>query len=135
MCNLFAHGALEKECTEMRREAVKSLLTFLLALVLTAAAVAVLSLLSHGQAGQEFSAVAQEAAAAEKTLSSAQITAARSSELPLLACAGGFGLVLALVGAGLWGYRRARRKGRELSQGRRSYCPRADMTFSGRNRV
>ena len=52
-----------------------------------------------------------------------------------LAAGAGFVVVLAFVAGGLLLYRRERRRGRRAPQGRHSYIPRADMAFSGRNRV
>ena len=52
-----------------------------------------------------------------------------------MVCVGAFLGMLAIVAIGLAVYRREKRCGKRARQGRRSYIPRADMAFPGRNRV
>lgn len=113
----------------MRKNALRNLSSFLLALVLTAAAVVFLSAVT-GSNGDP--ALAQTAQAAQAELSAA---AAGGLVASPLVCAGGFAAVLAFAALGLLLYRREKGRGGESGRGRRSYIPRADMAFSGRNRV
>ena len=111
----------------MRKRTLRNLLSFLLVLVLTICAVSMVT-----QAKTDASLpVVEEAAQAAQLSASVPASLAAS---PLL-CVGAFLVILAVVAIGLTLYRRERRRGKAAPQGRRSYVPRADMAFSGRNRV
>lgn len=74
--------------------------------------------------------------AVEEALPAAQLSASVPPQLVAspLVCVGAFLGMLAIV-ACLAVYRREKRCGKRARQGRRSYIPRADMAFPGRNRV
>ena len=75
--------------------------------------------------------------AVEEALPAAQLSASVPPQLVAspLVCVGAFLGMLAIVAIGLAVYRREKRCGKRARQGRRSYIPRADMAFPGRNRV
>lgn len=116
----------------MKRRGFRNMLTFLLALVLTAAVVAVLSAATRmpvdaaPAAAQAVQAEAQEAG---------QLTAAarQGGSQSVLAGLGGFLLLLAIPTGSFLLYCRARRRGRDYraEAGRQSYRPRADMSLRG----
>ena len=123
----------------MRKKTLQNLLTFLLVLVLTVCTVMALSLVSQAQADPTAAAaqVVEDTQAAAGNASAGELSASIPSRWAAspLACIAGFVVVLAFVAGGLLLYRRERRRGKAAPQGRRSYVPRADMAFSGRNRV
>ena len=114
----------------MRKRTLRNLLSFLLVLVLTICAVAGLSMVTQAKTDASLPVVEEAAQAAQL---SASVPASLAAS-PLL-CVGAFLVILAVVAIGLTLYRRERRCGKAAPQGRRSYVPRADMAFSGRNRV
>ena len=111
----------------MRKRTLRNLLSFLLVLVLTICAVAGLSMVTQAKTDASLPVVEEAAQAAQL---SASVPASLAAS-PLL-CVGAFLVILAVVAIGLTLYRR---RGKAAPQGRRSYVPRADMAFSGRNRV
>ena len=110
----------------MRKKTLRNFLSFLLVLVCTVTAVAALHLVTRAQAP-----------AVEEALPAAQLSASVPPQLVAspLVCVGAFLGMLAIVAIGLAVYRREKRCGKRARQGRRSYIPRADMAFPGRNRV
>lgn len=123
----------------MWKKTLQNLLTFLLVLVLTVCTVMALSLVSQAQADPTAAAaqVVEDTQAAAGNASAGELSASIPSRWAAspLACIAGFVVVMAFVAGGLLLYRRERRRGRRAPQGRHSYIPRADMAFSGRNRV
>ena len=109
----------------MRKKTLRNFLSFLLVLVCTVTAVAALHLVTRAQA--------PSLPAGEEALPAAQLSASVPQQ-PLV-CVGAFLGMLAIVAIGLAVYRREKRCGKRARQGRRSYIPRADMAFPGRNRV
>ena len=122
---------------DAEKNAAKS--SHLLVLVLTVCTVMALSLVSQAQADPTAAAaqVVEDTQAAAGNASAGELSASIPSRWAAspLACIAGFVVVLAFVAGGLLLYRRERRRGRRAPQGRHSYIPRADMAFSGRNRV
>lgn len=114
----------------MRKRTLKNLLSFLLVLVLTVCTVATLSMVTQAKTDPTLPVV-------EKTIPATELSASISHSLVAspLVCVGGFLLVLVIVVFGLTMYRRDKRRGKETPQGKRSYIPRADMSFAGKNRV
>lgn len=113
----------------MRKKRLGNFLSFLLVLVCTVTAVAALHLVTRAQA--------PSLPAVEEALPAAQLSASVPPQLVAspLVCVGAFLGMLAIVVLGLAVYRREKRCGKRARQGRRSYTPRADMAFPGRNRV
>ena len=108
----------------MRKKTLRNFLSFLLVLVCTVTAVAALHLVTRAQA--------PSLPAVEEALPAAQLSASVPQQLVAspLVCVGAFLGMLAIVAIGL-----EKRCGKRARQGRRSYIPRADMAFPGRNRV
>ena len=106
----------------MRKKTLRNFLSFLLVLVCTVTAVAALHLVTRAQA---------------PSLPAVELSASVPQQLVAspLVCVGAFLGMLAIVAIGLAVYRREKRCGKRARQGRRSYIPRADMAFPGRNRV
>ena len=113
----------------MRKKTLRNFLSFLLVLVCTVTAVAALHLVTRAQA--------PSLPAVEEALPAAQLSASVPPQLVAspLVCVGAFLGMLAIGAIGLAVYRREKRCGKRARQGRRSYIPRADMAFPGRNRV
>ena len=114
----------------MRKKTLRNFLSFLLVLVCTVTAVAALQP-GHPGTGRPAS------PRWRKPLPAAQLSASVPQQLVAspLVCVGAFLGMLAIVAIGLAVYRREKRRGKRARQGRRSYIPRADMAFPGRNRV
>ncbi|MGI6254500.1 MAG: hypothetical protein ACOYJZ_02585 [Acutalibacter sp.] len=114
----------------MRKRTLRNLLSFLLVLVLTVCTVTALSIVTRAQTAATIPEV-------EESVQAAQITASVPSQMVAspLVCVGGFLAMLAIVAVGLAIYRREKCHGRETSQGKRRYIPKADMAFRGRSRV
>ena len=114
----------------MRKKLVQNLLSFLLVLALTVCAVGALSMVTQAKTDPALPTVEETASVAELSASVARPMAAS----PLL-CVAAFLAILLLVGVGLTLYRREKLRGKDTPQGKRSYVPREDMTFAGKNRV
>lgn len=117
----------------MKHRGIRNMLTFLLALVLTAAVVGVLSAATRVPA--ETARAAQTVQAEQPEEAAGQLTAVphQESGTSVLAGVGGFLLLLAIPVGGFLLYCRARRRGRDYraGAGRQSYRPRADMSLQG----
>ena len=115
----------------MKHRGIRNMLTFLLALVLTAAVVGVLSAATRVPA--ETTRAAQTVQAEQPEEAAGQLTAVphQESGTSVLAGVGGFLLLLAIPVGGFLLYCRARRRGRDYraGAGRQSYRPRADMSL------
>ena len=115
----------------MKHRGIRNMLTFLLALVLTAAVVGVLSAATRVPA--ETARAAQTVQAEQPEEASGQLTAAphQESGTSVLAGVGGFLLLLTIPAGSFLLYCRARRRGRDYraEAGRQSYRPRADMSL------
>ena len=115
----------------MKHRGIRNMLTFLLALVLTAAVVGVLSAATRVPA--ETARAAQTVQAEQPEEAAGQLTAVphQESGTSVLAGVGGFLLLLAIPVGGFLLYCRARRRGRDYraGAGRQSYRPRADMSL------
>lgn len=111
---------------------LKSVLSFVLVLVLTVVTVSTLSMATAAKtetASVRYSQQVRESQAPQATELSANVPEASAS--PLVSF-GAFALILVVPGSGVWAFLRARKKGRRAAEheGRR-YSPRADMAFSG----
>ena len=115
----------------MKHRGIRNMLTFLLALVLTAAVVGVLSAATRVPA--EITRAAQTVQAEQPEEAAGQLTAAphQESGTSVLAGVGGFLLLLTIPAGSFLLYCRARRRGRDYraGAGRQSYRPRADMSL------
>ena len=115
----------------MKHRGIRNMLTFLLALVLTAAVVGVLSAATRVPA--ETTRAAQTVQAEQPEEAAGQLTAAphQESGTSVLAGVGGFLLLLTIPAGSFLLYCRARRRGRDYraEAGRQSYRPRADMSL------
>ncbi len=115
----------------MKHRGIRNMLTFLLALVLTAAVVGVLSAATRVPA--ETARAAQTVQAEQPEEAAGQLTAVphQESGTPVLAGVGGFLLLLTIPAGSFLLYCRARRRGRDYraGAGRQSYRPRADMSL------
>lgn len=114
----------------MRKKTLKNLLSFLLVLVLTVCTVAALSMVTEAKTDPTLPVVEESVPVTELSASISQPMVASP-----LVCVGGFLLILAIVVFGLTLYRKDKLRGKATPQGKRSYVPRADMSFAGRNRV
>lgn len=116
----------------MKHRGIRNMLTFLLALVLTAAVVGVLSAATRVPA-ETARAAAQTVQAEQPDEAAGQLTAAphQESGTSVLAGVGGFLLLLTIPAGSFLLYCRARRRGRDYraGAGRQSYRPRADMSL------
>lgn len=115
----------------MKHRGIRNMLTFLLALVLTAAVVGVLSAATRVPA--ETARAVQTVQAEQPEEAAGQLTAAphQESGTSVLAGVGGFLLLLTIPAGSFLLYCRARRRGRDYraEAGRQSYRPRADMSL------
>lgn len=115
----------------MKHRGIRNMLTFLLALVLTAAVVGVLSAATRVPA--ETARAAQTVQAEQPEEAAGQLTAVPHQEggTSVLAGVGGFLLLLTIPAGSFLLYCRARRRGRDYraEAGRQSYRPRADMSL------
>lgn len=115
----------------MKHRGIRNMLTFLLALVLTAAVVGVLSAATRVPA--ETARAAQTVQTEQPEEAAGQLTAAphQESGTSVLAGVGGFLLLLTIPAGSFLLYCRARRRGRDYraEAGRQSYRPRADMSL------
>ncbi len=115
----------------MKHRGIRNMLTFLLALVLTAAVVGVLSAATRVPA--ETARAAQTVQAEQPEEAAGQLTAVphQESGTSVLAGVGGFLLLLTIPAGSFLLYCRARRRGRDYraGAGRQSYRPRADMSL------
>lgn len=115
----------------MKHRGIRNMLTFLLALVLTAAVVGVLSAATRVPA--ETACAVQTVQAEQPEEAVGQLTAAphQESGTSVLAGVGGFLLLLTIPAGSFLLYCRARRRGRDYraEAGRQSYRPRADMSL------
>ena len=115
----------------MKHRGIRNMLTFLLALVLTAAVVGVLGGATRGPA--ETARAAQTLQAEQPEEAAGQLTAVphQESGTSVLAGVGGFLLLLTIPAGSFLLYCRARRRGRDYraGAGRQSYRPRADMSL------
>ena len=115
----------------MKHRGIRNMLTFLLALVLTAAVVGVLSAATRVPA--ETARAAQTVQAQQPEEAAGQLTAVphQESGTSVLAGVGGFLLLLTIPAGSFLLYCRARRRGRDYraGAGRQSYRPRADMSL------
>ena len=115
----------------MKHRGIRNMLTFLLALVLTAAVVGVLSAATRVPA--ETARDAQTVQAEQPEEAAGQLTAVphQESGTSVLAGVGGFLLLLTIPAGSFLLYCRARRRGRDYraGAGRQSYRPRADMSL------
>ena len=115
----------------MKHRGIRNMLTFLLALVLTAAVVGVLSAATRVPA--ETTRAAQNVQAEQPEEAAGQLTAVphQESGTSVLAGVGGFLLLLTIPAGSFLLYCRARRRGRDYraEAGRQSYRPRADMSL------
>lgn len=115
----------------MKHRGIRNMLTFLLALVLTAAVVGVLSAATRVPA--ETARAAQTVQAEQLEEAAGQLTAVphQESGTSVLAGMGGFLLLLTIPAGSFLLYCRARRRGRDYraGAGRQSYRPRADMSL------
>ena len=115
----------------MKHRGIRNMLTFLLALVLTAAVVGVLSAATRVPA--ETTRAAQTVQAEQPEEAAGQLTAVphQESGTSVLAGVGGFLLLLTIPAGSFLLYCRARRRGRDYraGAGRQSYRPRADMSL------
>ena len=115
----------------MKHRGIRNMLTFLLALVLTAAVVGVLSAATRVPA--ETARAAQTVQAEQPEEAAGQLTAVphQESGTSVLAGVGGFLLLLTIPAGSFLLYCRARRRGRDYRDGagRQSYRPRADMSL------
>lgn len=116
----------------MKHRGIRNMLTFLLALVLTAAVVSVLSAATRVPA-ETARAAAQTVQTEQPEEAAGQLTAAphQESGTSVLAGVGGFLLLLTIPAGSFLLYCRARRRGRDYraGAGRQSYRPRADMSL------
>lgn len=116
----------------MKHRGIRNMLTFLLALVLTAAVVGVLSAATRVPA-ETARAAAQTVQAEQPEEAAGQLTAVphQESGTSVLAGVGGFLLLLTIPAGSFLLYCRARRRGRDYraGAGRQSYRPRADMSL------
>lgn len=117
----------------MKHRGIRNMLTFLLALVLTAAVVGVLSAATRVPA--ETARAAQTVQAEQPEEAAGQLTAVphQESGTSVLAGVGGFLLLLTIPAGSFLLYCRARRRGKDYrtQTGRQSYRPRADMSLQG----
>lgn len=115
----------------MKHRGIRNMLTFLLALVLTAAVVGVLSAATRVPA--ETARAVQTVQAEQPEEAAGQLTAVphQESGTSVLAGVGGFLLLLTIPAGSFLLYCRARRRGRDYraEAGRQSYRPRADMSL------
>ena len=115
----------------MKHRGIRNMLTFLLALVLTAAVVGVLSAATRVPA--ETARAAQTVQTEQPEEAAGQLTAVphQESGTSVLAGVGGFLLLLTTPAGSFLLYCRARRRGRDYraEAGRQSYRPRADMSL------
>lgn len=115
----------------MKHRGIRNMLTFLLALVLTAAVVGVLSAATRVPA--ETARAAQTVQSEQPEEAAGQLTAVphQESGTSVLAGVGGFLLLLTIPAGSFLLYCRARRRGRDYraGAGRQSYRPRADMSL------
>ena len=115
----------------MKHRGIRNMLTFLLALVLTAAVVGVLSAATRVPA--ETARAAQTVQAEQPEEAAGQLTAVphQESGTSVLAGVGGFLLLLTIPAGSFLLYCRARRRGRDYraEAGRQSYRPLADMSL------
>ena len=115
----------------MKHRGIRNMLTFLLALVLTAAVVGVLSAATRVPA--ETARAVQTVQAEQPEEAAGQLTAVphQESGTSVLAGVGGFLLLLTIPAGCFLLYCRARRRGRDYraEAGRQSYRPRADMSL------
>ena len=115
----------------MKHRGIRNMLTFLLALVLTAAVVGVFSAATRVPA--ETARAAQTVQAEQPEEAAGQLTAVphQESGTSVLAGVGGFLLLLTIPAGSFLLYCRARRRGRDYraEAGRQSYRPRADMSL------
>ena len=115
----------------MKHRGIRNMLTFLLALVLPAAVVGVLSAATRVPA--ETARAAQTVQAEQPKEAAGQLTAVphQESGTSVLAGVGGFLLLLTIPAGSFLLYCRARRRGRDYraEAGRQSYRPRADMSL------
>lgn len=115
----------------MKHRGIRNMLTFLLALVLTAAVVGVLS--AATRVPSETTRAAQTVQAEQPEEAAGQLTAVphQESGTSVLAGVGGFLLLLTIPAGSFLLYCRARRRGRDYraGAGRQSYRPRADMSL------
>lgn len=115
----------------MKHRGIRNMLTFLLALVLTAAVVGVLSAATRVPA--ETARAAQTVQTEQPEEAAGQLTAVphQESGTSVLAGVGGFLLLLTIPAGSFLLYCRARRRGRDYraGAGRQSYRPRADMSL------
>ena len=115
----------------MKHRGIRNMLTFLLALVLTAAVVGVLSAATRVPA--ETARAAQTVQTEQPEEAAGQLTAVphQESGTSVLAGVGGFLLLLTIPAGSFLLYCRARRRGRDYRDGagRQSYRPRADMSL------
>ena len=114
----------------MRNKLVQNLLSFLLVLVLTVSVVGTLSIVTQAKTDPSLPVV-------EETVSASELSAsvANSMAVSPLLCVGAFLVMLVIVVVGLTLYRREKLRGKDTPQGKRSYIPREDMSFAGKNRV
>ena len=115
----------------MKHRGIRNMLTFLLALVLTAAVVGVLSAATRVPA--ETARAAQTVQAEQPEEAAGQLTAGphQESGTSVLAGVGGFLLLLTIPAGSFLLYCRARRRGRDYraGAGRQSDRPRADLSL------
>ena len=115
----------------MKHRGIRNMLTFLLALVLTATVVGVLSAATRVPA--ETARAAQTVQTEQPEEAAGQLTAVphQESGTSVLAGVGGFLLLLTIPAGSFLLYCRARRRGRDYraEAGRQSYRPRADMSL------
>ena len=115
----------------MKHRGIRNMLTFLLALVLTAAVVGVLSAATRVPA--ETARAAQTVQTEQPEEAAGQLTAVphQESGTSVLAGVGGVLLLLTIPAGSFLLYCRARRRGRDYraEAGRQSYRPRADMSL------
>ena len=115
----------------MKHRGIRNMLTFLLALVLTAAVVGVLSAATRVPA--ETARAAQTVQAEQPEEAAGQLTAVphQESGTSVLAGVGGFLLLLTIPAGSFLLYCRARRRGRDYraAAGRQGYRPRAELSL------
>lgn len=115
---------------------VKNLLSFAAVLVLTVAAVAVLSTATHGQ--MEVLA-RQEVGAAQQEPAELSAVVPEDSGVNAFASVGAFLLIVTVPAGGAIAFWKLRKAGKKNEVSGRRYSPRADMTFReltpGRSRV
>lgn len=115
----------------MERRLWKSLLTFLLVLVLTIGTIAALSMATAGKtetAPDRYSQQVRENQPPAVTELSAVV---QEEKFPTMASIAAFAMILAVPATGAWLFRRSQKKSREQKKPEKRVSLRADMTFQG----